>query len=310
MKLGIKVGLRSNWKSDIDAARPEFCEFWFHAGKIPEYEPLFAYCKAQNIAAGLHFWGAAADGTLANFAYPDSDVLTLSRKMVQDTIDTAAKHQAVYVNLHPSGSVLAKVDFEREEFIPISKQLPFHQTRTILQESLEQIGNYAHAKGIILTVESVPLQALGHPWTGLKGRLKPTNIGEFPIAEMEKILPIPNIYFANDFGHSAGNIISENRNEVKEYIFSVVRRHAAKTKLLHVSYIIPPYNGTDYHGCLYYDEVYTTAAVPNYNELKELLKLFISRDDVYALVEPEKDHPGNYQTLQKLVNEASKLASF
>ena len=305
MQLGIKVGLKSDWKSDLEATRPQFCEFWFHSGKIHEYNPLFAYCKANNIAVGLHYWGTMPDGTSSNLAYPDPEILKNSRQLIKNTIDAAAKHKSIYVNLHTAGSTLAKVNFETEEFLPFGSQIPNHKALIILKESLQIISGYAKNRGVCLTVESTPARALGTPWTGKAGREKPTFIGEFLVSDLEKILPIDNIYFANDLGHTAGNIISENRNAVKDYLFSVVRRLAPITKLIHVSYVVKPYNGTDYHGCLYYDEVHSLSAVPNYNEIKELLKLFVTRNDVYALVEPEKDHPGNFVALQKLVAEVS-----
>ena len=303
MKLGIKVGLKSDWKSDLGVTHPQFCEFWFHAKHIPDYDPLFVYCKQQNIITGLHFWGATSTGILANLAYPNNEILNKSRKMVQDTIDVAAKNNSVYLNIHPAGAVLTKVDFIKEEFVPYPNSIPYDKTLEILRESLGQLANYALHKGVILTVESVPARALGHPWTGKEGRTKPTDIGEFPVADIEKILPIENLYFANDFGHTAANVVSTDRVAVKEKLFDIARRLAPITKLLHVSYIIAPYNGTDYHGCLYNTELQTDSAVPNNTELKELLKLFKNRTDVYALVEPEKDHPGNFRTLQNLINE-------
>ena len=78
------------------------------------------------------------------------------------------------------------------------------------------------------------------------------------------------------------------------------------TKLLHIGFIIPPYNGTDYHSCLYYDEFKTETAVPNYNETKQLLKMFINRDDVGVLVEPEKDHVGNFESLKQMFQDLQK----
>lgn len=305
MKLGIKVGLRSDWKSDLMASKPEFAEIWFHAGKIPEYDPLFAFCQAQEIPTGLHFWGATALGILANLAYPDNEILKASRLMVMSTLETAARNNSLYVNLHPSASVLSKVDFTKEEFVPFGQPGLYPQVLQILRESLTLIAEYGEKLGVPITVESVPKMALGSPWTGTDGRTKPVKIGEFAISDIEKILPIANIYFANDFGHTAGNVISENRTQVKDYVFEITRRLAPITRLLHVSYIIPPYNGTDYHGCLYNSELQTGTAVPNYNELGKLLRLFVNRSDVYALVEPEKDHPGNFTTLKKLVSEVS-----
>lgn len=305
MKLGIKVGLKSHWKADLIATRPDFCEIWFDSRNIEKYDDLFAYLKKEAIPAGIHFWGATPDGTLANLAYPDDTILHTSRELVRKTIEAAAKQQVIYVNLHPCGKLLSRVDFDKETFTPYTEAVAIPSALTILEESLRELTRYAYNQAVSLTLESTALLALGSPWTGKFGRMKPTNIGEFTVSEIELLLRMPKLYFANDFGHSGSNIATSERDEVKRLIFNIARRLASQTKLLHVSYIIPPYNGTDYHGCLYYDEFSTPDAVPNRDEMKQLLKLFNDRDDVYALVEPETDHVRNFQTLKQLVAEIS-----
>lgn len=303
MKLGIKVGLKGNSSQDLLDARPDFCEIWFHGGKIDDYDNLFREIKKLGCGVGLHFWGATSDGTLANFAYPDREILRQSRELLRQTIETAARHNAIYVNMHPCGKLLSKVDFEKEEFVPFTKQAEFSQVFTNLQESLFLAAEQAKNSGITLTLESLPSRSLGAPWTGKDGRIKPIYIGEFTVAESEPLIDGNNLYFANDFGHSAANLISDDRTQVARTVFDIARRLAPKTRLLHVGYIIPPYNGTDYHGCLYNNEFKTPAAVPNFTEMKQLLSLFKNRGDVCALVEPEKDHVGNFHTLKKLVAE-------
>lgn len=305
MKLGIKTGLKSDWKTDLETARPYFCEFWFHSGKIDEYEPLFEFCKQQNIQTGLHFWGILPGSIQANLAYPDKEILKKSLDLVKLTIDAAAKWNSLYVNVHPGEATITLVDFEKEIFKALTPPQPFSTCQKILYQSIEELAEYGKRMGIPLYVESVPQCAPGTPWHGTESRKMPVELFQIPVEEVEKVLDIPNVYFTNDFGHTAGNVISENREEIREYLFNVARRLQDKTKLLHVSYIIPPYNGTDYHGSLYYDEFKTITAIPNYLEMLELLKLFENRGDVYALVEPEKDHPGNFKTLQKLVQEIS-----
>lgn len=301
MKLGIKIGLKSNWQADLEATEPEFCEIWFHSGKIGQYQPLFEFIQKLGIGVGLHFWGVLDDGTLANLAYPNNKILNASRQLVKNTIDCAAQYNAVYVNLHPTGRVLTHVNFEAEEFTPYSPLADLNQTRSILQESLTQQADYARRKNVPLCVESVPPLALGNPWRGKSGSIKPMDIGEFPISEFADVLHTNNLYFSNDFGHTGANIISDNRTSVKNFLFDTTRQLASRTKLLHIGYIIPPYNGIDYHGNLYDAKLQSDAAVPNFTELKQLLGIFKDRSDVYALVEPESDHTGNYKFLKNLV---------
>ncbi len=304
MKLGIKIGLRSNWKNDILKTRPEFCEIWYDSRKFDAYEDLFLFLKKEHIPSGLHFWGATADNTLCNLAYPDTEILQTSRKFSKKTLEIAASHNALYVNFHPCGRLLSRVDFEKEEFTPYTKEIKASESIKILTESFTELASLSHALGVTLTIESTPRRALGNPWSGKLGRYKPVSIGEFLVEEFEPLITqIDELYFANDFGHTCGNVITDDKHIVLEMLVNIARRLAYKTKLLHVGYIIPPYNGTDFHGCLYNDEFTTSTAVPNRDEMKDLLKIFLKRDDVLALVEPEKDHIGNYATLKQLVSE-------
>ncbi|MBI4058479.1 TIM barrel protein [Candidatus Gottesmanbacteria bacterium] len=302
MKLGIKVGLRGHPFADIDEACPEFCEIWFHSGKIEDYDQLFAYLHAHKLEIGIHFWGALEDGTLANLGYPNKKILQQSLKLVQKTIDTAAKHKAAYVNIHPSGLRLTRVDFEQEEFAPLPGSVSASQSVEIFTESIIQISSYAENVGVPICLESVPRLALGRPWHGKNSRINPLEISEMRLAHIEHLFgKIANLYFANDFGHTVGGIESSDRSYLKSELFHIARRLIPFTKLLHVSYIIPPYNGTDYHGCLYYDEFTSTEAVPNRSEMIELLSVYKSFP-VFALVEPETNHPRNLRILKALVS--------
>lgn len=301
MKLGIKIGLRNNWQHDVIQTRPDFVEVWFHAGQIEKYKQLLNFLQQQHTPIGLHFWGCLPDQTLANLAHPDKQILQYSRNLVKKTIDLASNYQVIYVNLHPGATKLAKIDFDQEKTEPLTKPADINICMATLTESLVDLAGYAKKRQTRLLVESVPKLCLGTPWHGRIGRLQPIDIGELQIKNLVKLLNIDNLYFTNDFGHTAGNIISSHRTTIKQFLFNTTEQLADKTKLLHVSYIIPPYNGTDYHGSLTYDEFETTSSLPNYQETQRLLKLFVDRDDVYALVEPETDHVGNFLALKQLV---------
>ena len=303
MKLGIKVGLLGTPFADLEKTRPDFCEVWFHSGKIAEYAPLFKKIAKLNIKNGLHFWGQLSDGTQANLAYPDKEILRQSIALVKKTIDAAATHKSTYVNIHPGEARLTKIDFERENVNPYTKEAALTKCEAALTASTTELAQYAKNRDVALYIESVPRRFIGHPWMGSEGRKKPVEIFQIQLPTIEPLLTIPNVYFANDFGHTAGNVVSSSRETVKEFLYKTTHKLFAETKLLHVSYLIPPYNGTDYHGCLYYDEFKTIDAIPNYIEMQELLKLFRQRNDVGALVEPESDPVGNYFALKKLVSE-------
>ncbi|HCM37268.1 MAG: hypothetical protein UV61_C0008G0141 [Candidatus Gottesmanbacteria bacterium GW2011_GWB1_43_11] len=310
MKLGIKVGLRPESVANLVATKPDFCEIWFHSGKIDQYDDLFRQIKRLGPKIGLHFWGALADDTEANLSFPDSLILEASKKLVKKTIETAARNGCFYVNVHPGASRLSRIDFEAEQVYPYGKQLEVTDCHESLQASLTELAEFAKNVGVELYIESVPRHFLGHPWHGTQGRLKPVVIGQIPVTIIAQILKqsVANLYFTNDFGHTASNLVTNDRTIIKDGLFTTTRSLATFTKLLHVSYIIAPYNGTDYHGCLYYPEVNSSTAVPNHDETKQLLKLFVDRPDVAALVEPETDHVGNFAVLKTLVTEAQKSA--
>lgn len=303
MKLGIKVGLQGDSATDLAKTRPDFCEVWFHSGKIDQYDNLFRSINRIGCRAGLHFWGILADGTQANLAYPDNKILQSSIKLVKVTIDYATKSGCFYVNVHPGEARLTKVDFEKEIAAPYTTAAPLQTCKQILGASLAELAGYAKKRGVELYVESIPKKAPSAPWLGTEGRKNPINLVQIPISLVMQLFNIDNLFFTNDLGHTAGNVISTNRNQIINFLSQITAKLAFKTKLLHVSYIVPPYNGTDYHGCIYYDEFNTTAAIPNRDEMKQLLRLFKERNDVGALVEPETDHVRNFQTLQNLAKE-------
>lgn len=306
MKLGIKTGLRNDWKKDIETTRPDFCEIWFDASKPAAYTDLFSYLHQQSVPFGLHYWGATKDGILSNIAYPDANIIKESLQLLTDTIELAASHECIYVNFHPCGRLLTRVDFEKETFGILTKEADMTTCITNFFESVSSLARIASANGVTLTVESAPSYSSAGEWMGASGRVKTLDIGEFRTELIVDIYDIPGIYFANDLGHTAANVVSHAREKPLQYLKNIARRLKKKTRLLHVSYLIPPYNGTDYHGSLTYDEFNSPAAMPNHAETIELLKLYKDLPEICALVEPETNHIANFFALKSLVLESQK----
>lgn len=302
MRLGIKTGPKSNWYNDLSQTKPEFCEIWFNPSQQDKYVEMLEYARKFDIDIGLHFWGALEDQTLANFIYPNKKTLMESQKLLNQTIEVALKYKAVYVNIHPHGTRLTRVDFEKETFIPYTSSIDTQTALTNLIESLTGPANELFNNGSLLSVESAPLYANGTPWTGPEGRLNPVLIGEMQLNDVLPLYKEPHIYFANDFGHLAAQVVSNQQNEIITYINKFTSTLFSKTKLLHVGFIVPPYNGTDYHGSLYAPDFVTNKAIPNKQHMQQLLKLFKDRPDVLCLVEPEKDHIGNFLALHRLID--------
>jgi len=302
MQLGIKTGLKGDYQAEITQAKPDFVEVWFNAGKADHYQDLFGYLKRQKVPFGLHFWGALPDQTLANLAYPDRMINHESFKLYRLTLEIAARHRCLYLNLHPAGYRLTRVDFQKEEFKPFSKPAAKKICLINFIHHLSSLGELGQKLGVQILVESAPKYANGTPWTGPAGRLQPVYIGEIPVTDLAlDLFNLPNIYFANDFGHTASALTNVSRTQISDFLITTTRKFFDHTRLLHIGYLLPPYIGTDYHGSLLYQEFSTDAAVPNKSEMIKLLKLFVKRADVLALVEPESNHVGNFQALNQLV---------
>lgn len=296
MKIGIKTGLKNY--QDLDEVQPDFCELWFHSGKIDEYDELFAAIKRKGCQHGLHFWGALEDGTLANLAYPDKEVLNSSIELVKKTIDVAAKEGSWYVNVHPGGAQLARIDFVKDSLEPYGAVATFEECQKTATSSLQILLDYAKSKDVLLLLESVPPVSTD----SIKHR-RPVYTGELPFAYVEGILTtLPQLQFTNDFGHTASNLISDDRTQISAYLFDKTKKYAPRTRLIHTGFLIPPYNGTDYHGNLYEDIFKTAAAIPNESELVALLNLFRDRTDVGVIVEPSGSHPRNFEILKTLIH--------
>ena len=155
------------------------------------------------------------------------------------------------------------------------------------------------------TVETVPQREMNN-WYDPASRNHPFNTYELP-APVLLDAASRGIWIANDFCHTAAHIISDAPEPVWAYVKDITTQLAPSTRLIHAGFVVPPYNGTDFHSTFTHPLFETSAAVPNTLQTIELLKLFDNRDDVYLLAEPARDHVENYFFLQKLLAEASKM---
>lgn len=301
MKLGIKVGPRDSSITDLIQAQPQFCEVWFNINNLANYNKLFNYIKTQKIATGLHFWGATKNNYLANLAYPDKQIYQESLTLVKQTIDTAAHNGFTYVNIHPGSLILSYVNFNIYpfEFKPTTQSVSTNIARTTLHKSLTELAIYAKQHQVKLYLESVPRYAYSPGHNGKTDRINYQDLSEISLNLVKQMLDIDNLYFTNDFGHTLGNCLSTDKTTLFEFLLAKSQELLPKTKLLHVGYIIKPYNGTDYHGCLYYDEINSPDTIPNSQQMIQLLKIYKDQD-IWALAEPEKEHVRNFTALKKL----------
>jgi Xylose isomerase-like TIM barrel len=304
MKLGIKVGPQKESYERIARSDAEFVEIWYNANTPEAYTELFDELKRRNTPAGLHFWAALPDKTLTNLAYPDKHLINETIRLIQATIDTAAHINAPYVNIHPGGQCKTVVDFATNSYISISDPAPFEASKQLFLEHVHALHDYANQRGVILTVETVPLHEM-NDWYNPASRNHPIETGLLPASVLLEAAA-NGTWIANDFCHTAAHVISDTPEPVWSYLKDVSTKLAPYTRLIHVGFVVPPYTGTDFHDAFNNLLFETNLAIPNKSQTIELLKLFNHRDDVYVLAEPIHNHVENYLFLKKLLQEASK----
>jgi len=303
MKLGIKVGPQKQSILDLEETNAPFAEVWFRIDKKEEYNEIFAVLKKKQVDTGLHFWGLTHDGIVPTLAHEDPSLTQESINLMKQTIDIASENDFSYVNIHPGFRIRVGCEYTQLIFSPLDTHIvPLEQAKKHFLDSMDQLTAYAKSKNVVLTVETTPIRLQTGSLHDTFNRQSVRDFSEFSYID----LPTDMLHFAlaNDFGHTAANCISENPVPVWELLLKKTIAYAPKTRLLHLGYIVPPYNGTDFHDHLDNPVFETPAAIPNKNHMIELLKLFKNRDDVWALVEPNGQHPKNYFLAQKLLAEA------
>ncbi len=304
MKLGIKVNADAKSFDRLSKANPDMAEVWFNANTPETYSELFTELTKRHCDVGLHFWGTVNGTVLPNLAYPDSLVINESMALMKRTIDIAHAHGFQYVNIHPGSSALLSVDFASERYEIVKPPADLDDAIQRFLTNASELHAYATAKNIVFTVETVPLR-ITDGWYTPDARKTPKQSYELPIAAIVQAASA-GIPIANDFCHTAASIITEDASSVWRFIHGMTTLLAPMTRLIHIGFIIPPFNGTDNHDQLDNPLLETDAAVPNTKQLIELLKLFSERPDVWILAEPSNEHVKNYKIVQKLLEIASK----
>ena len=300
MILGIKVGPQPQSFLDLETANPPFAEVWFNIEKKDEvYPELFAEMKKRSMQVGLHFWGRTTDGTWTNICHSDTELVHESMSLITETIDIAARNGFAYVNIHPSNRAKCRINFETHIIEPFTEPLPEDLSENIFIEHATKLHEYATARGVVLTVETAPPKET-RDWTNPAGRGAAYDIYTLD-NRMLMTLAQKGIAIANDFGHTVCSLTTNDRPSIMTYLTAMTRDLAPMTRLIHLGYVVPPYSGCDFHDHLDNPIFDTTAAIPNKQEMKQLLTQFKNRTDVWVLVEPNGRHPENYQFAKDLL---------
>lgn len=302
MKLGIKVGPREDSIRDLDATNPAMAEVWFNITKAADYEALFADLRKRHIDVGLHFWGMLPDGTAPNLAYPDQTLINESLRLMRQTIDIAAQNHFQYVNIHPGAATKYSINFNADpSWIVLSEPAEMTHCIELFLNHATTLSTYAADRGVVFAIETVPSR-VPRDFSG-RNRAHAINIHELPAEAIIQAATL-GLFVANDFGHTSSAIITDDTTVIWNYLCDVTKKLASQTRLIHLGFLLPPYNGTDIHDHLDNPLLETNQAIPNTQQIIELLRLFKNRDDLWMLCEPNGQHIKNYFLAQKLVKQA------
>ncbi len=302
MKLGIKLGPQKENFDRLAQTNAPFAEVWFNANAPHLYTDLFGELKARTCDVGLHFWGSLPGDISPNLAYPDRELIDGTKALMRSCIDIAAQNGFQYVNIHPGSQAKTRVDYKKETYTLLSEPVELETATELFLEHAKALHEYAKSCGIVFTVETVPIR-IHQSWYDQETRKDAQNIFELPVSSIRRAAQ-SGLSIANDFCHTASNIITDNPHAVYTFLQGTTAALAANTRLIHLGFVVPPYNGTDHHDTLANPLLNSDDAVPNKQQMIDLLKLFQNRDDVWILVEPKDDHVENYFLAQKILQQA------
>lgn len=300
IKLGIKVGEDLDDIKRLEQTNPSCCEVRFILERKELFSPVLKYAQEHNIQTNFHHW-ASFDGILANVAHPgkfgEDSVQT-----VKDTIDIASYNKGGYIVYHTGTTRQNKVDHKVGRIIPLEKVASETDAIKIFIERALKLYDYAKNKDIQLLLETTPMFDAS-VWMSREGRLNPLSIGKLPMSVVDTLAK-DNVGIANDFEHTASNYPNFSHSKTFDFLYNKTKQLLLQTRLLHLGYLIPPYNGTDYHGDLSDPEFQTDTALPNENEMLKLFRLFKNHDKLWIIPEPQRDHVGSYKKAGSLLCQA------
>jgi hypothetical protein len=306
MILGLKVGLQKESYTDIERTQTPFVEVWFNIVRKDEYNHLFSFMNKRQMQVGLHFWGHTQDNLWSNISYyKDTAIIRQSMDQIRETIDIAAAHQYQYVNIHPSNYALFEINFQKGAFIQRSEPADQKLCDETFFENLHVLQTHAQRRGIVFTIETIPPYDYAND-QDRKMRKNPLDL-YCPSNSILVKAATEGFTIANDFGHTVCTMINKPRSVVSQYLFDMTRTLLPQTRLLHLGFVVPPYNGTDHHAHLDTDIFQSETAVPHASEMIELLTLFKDRTDVWALCEPDGRHTENYLFIKNLLEQHGLL---
>ncbi len=299
MILGFKTGPKNfaEGQKVVEDLGASMCEVWFDVTKTESYTEIFAWLAKHNVSVGLHHWGVIDANIKTNLATQDEHIRTTTINQMKLTIDIGQQIGCAYVNAHPGAQHVETIDFTdwKQEILP-DKRTPPDIAAKLFWQAAQELTQYANDRGVLFTIESITAResAINHD------RLNMYDPGNMPLATLEEFSQRGG-WFANDISHTGSHFLvsEQNTDAAWQRAMEFSERMAARTRLIHMNVITPPFNGTDSHDGIT-DADFEKETFPNKQGVIDFLKLYTDRDDVFVVNEPKEDVAGNYQALMEL----------
>lgn len=280
MNLGIKSG-PDNWRDKLqNDLQIRYTEVFFDLAQLDAYGPLFAWLRADGVAASLHASTVLDGGLQPNLATDDEDVRRASVTLLQRTIDVAAEWGMRYVVVHPGSYRNWGVRDGRT--YRYAHATPPERGEQLLREELLRLSAYGRARGVVPLAETMP--AYDYLSYEPVNRAQTVDVG-FPSYTVLRSLAESGVELCVDLAHlHAEVLVRAPRDDGDELLIDAATALAPYTRTVHISTTVPPLNGTDSHtGFLAQD--YARGAVPTREQLLTWLRLFPD-PELWVIPEP------------------------
>lgn len=300
MTIGIKVG-PVTWRQTLKLVKPSFVEIWFRLDWREKYQPLFNYLQKNQIKFGLHYWATIDNHYFPCLLYLGKGIAKKTYQTICQTIDIATKVGASYVNFHPESYRLCALDLDRSTIKVINANEPIDREKSFNQllNYLNKINQYAKSHRVTAFIETVSKYTPADFGNMQEGRMK---IQKSEGLETEKFVKLAQLGYpiCLDIGHTLGQIITEDKTKLFNYLLQAARRLRSTIGLIHVTTNLSPFNGVDSHNGIL-PEDFAKGVVPSKQQLIKILSLFKDKN-IILIPEPKANKMvANYLALQKLV---------
>jgi sugar phosphate isomerase/epimerase len=281
VRLGIKVGPDGWLEKLADPLQVEHAEVYFDLVRLEAYAPLFSWLRERGMEAGLHASSRLPVGLMPNLGSSDAEVREASASLLRRTIDVAARAGMRHVVVHP-GSCRDWGIRDGRTYCRGVPATPAARDREIV-DALLRLAAYAAEQGVALLAENMP--AYDFASYDPVDRVHVIDVGFVPYRLLVG-LGQRGVGLCVDLGHLYAEMSAQAPgSDPSPQVMGATRALAPYAQLVHLSTVVPPWNGTDSHNG-FLDEDYALAAIPTRAQLIAWLGLF-TRDEICAVPEPD-----------------------